>query len=167
MRSSLGKDEKEISVATGFSLAKVKQVVAYSDLSNAAKLAIDGRRFPLGCIDDLAAIPREQQPEMVDKLILANATKSHEVREGIEAHKNGRTYTAPVRKKALGRSYLKCLGEHLGEYETQSKEVQASLALISFVLDGTTTELEKFPTLWDAMKAAKKDTDKKGKGAQR
>lgn len=153
--SKLGRSNEEIAKACGMSLKRVASLLRFLNLSVAAQKAIDAGEVPVGSIDALAEVPREEQEAMLTSLKTNGATKNHEVKDVVKAHQNGVTYTPPDRKKTWGRRELKLLREELEFYDKKSKEVRVAAALIDFIL-GDNKALTEYESLKLAITAVRR-----------
>jgi ParB family chromosome partitioning protein len=154
--NKLGRSNEEIAKACGMSPKRIASLLRFLNLSAAAQKAIDSGEVPIGSIDALAEVPREEQEAVLVKLKENSATKNHEVKDVVKAQQNGHDYTPPERKKTWGRRELKLLKEELEFYDKRGKEVQVAIGLIDFIMNGDTKALADFDVLKLAITSVKR-----------
>lgn len=154
--TKLGSTAEEI----GIGPQRVRRLLAFLDLSKVAQEAVNNKQLPLSAIDELAQVPREEQPALVASMLANNVTKSHEVADAVDAAKNGKSYTPPDRKKSWGRREMKSFLTAL-DGAPKNRETIVARAMVDFIL-GDDKALAEFDHLKTAAAAVRKELRKKG-----
>lgn len=97
--------------------AQVDTHLEFLSLSPEAQEAFSLKQFPLASMAVIAAIPRQEQPEVVARVIELGARKAHEIPEAVDAVRRNKPFKAPVRKKLMSRNDMQAWADALPECE--------------------------------------------------
>lgn len=145
-----GKTEEEAATAFGVTKQTVKNLLTVLELHPAVQKAIEKDEVPTNVARELAAVPQEEQPAALEKLVAAGTVRGH---RGVEAAKKVRDGGVAESNKVRMLSRKRIEQAQKKAKKAENKEAHIAAAVLSHVL-GSRRALADFPHLREVFEEA-------------
>lgn len=132
-----GKSHAQLAKALRMALKTVEAYACYLDLAPAAREVFDRGVLPMSAAATVAEVPRDEQPTVVERLVEAGATRTHQVEAAVKTAREGKPVVPLARM--LSRRQIDAISRH---YSTP----EVVVIVLRFVL-GDRTALDHNPRL--------------------
>lgn len=145
-----GATKDSIRRAIGCAPNTVDDLLLFLELSEQVQAAVEDGRLPLGTIKSFSKVEKDEQPQVLARVVTQGATKTHEIRAAVVAATNDTVARLPESKKALPRPKIEQWAAHL---VNRAGEARTAFQVLSFIL-GYKDALDRMPEVKKAAEAA-------------